>query len=159
MSCNCHQSGLIPSIFDSLWGNFKDCKSILCFYEAASISHNDRWIGPSRFISFFFFERRTPLWFGAKFGVLTLGSGTREVVNNIVDGIHPFWATFKDAVVHTPVSATFREPRVCPSQGWPERSDDRRHARGVSFPNSVFAALPSSLGMLTAVGRMIPTNS
>lgn len=69
---------------------------------------------------------------------------------NFVDGIHLLRAVVQRCTNVLQLS-------MRPSQGWLEciGSDDCRHARGVSFPNSVFAASPSSFGMSTAVWWMI----
>lgn len=63
---------------------------------------NDKSVLGISFLAFFFGEHRYDS--GAKIGALMRGTGAHEVVvNSIVDGTHPFWATFKDALVHTPV--------------------------------------------------------
>lgn len=142
----------------SWWGSREDCNPILFlffFWKKSKILFNDRsW----RFYFLFLEKHRydTPWRSGSehKVPVLVKRPGTNFVWQTTIH----FWIydTRKRFVsVNTDV---FRASVRCPSQGWPKRNDDRRHARRVWFPNSVFVASPSSFGMPTAGGRMVSTD-
>lgn len=77
------------------------------------------------------------------------------VVNNIVDGIHPFWAMFEDAVVHTPVNAMFRDRRRVLVKVDRSAATTAVTLEEFRFPIWFLPRCPVSLGMPTAVGRMI----